>query len=167
MKDRHPQIRNVQDLDPVDQSHGERFASRRKRLGAAAGGKQIGCSWYEIPAGKSAFPHHAHYVNEEAFYVLEGQGELRLGDQKFEIIAGDYVACPAGPDSAHSIRNTGTGPLRYLGLSTGHAADIITYPDSQKVAMAAQADVQKGLKASKFYRMFRDQPSVDYYEGED
>jgi len=41
------------------------------------------------------------------FFVVEGQGELRLGDARHPIRAGDIVACPpGGPETAHHILNT-------------------------------------------------------------
>lgn len=167
MADRGQHIKNLSEIDAVENSHGQSFASSRKRLAAATGAQQIGCSWYEIPPGKKAFPHHYHFGNEEAFYILSGTGEVRLGDQRYTVSAGDYIACPVGPECAHSLKNTGTEPLRYLGISTANATDVMIYPDSQKVAMVGGADMHKGLKSAPFSKLLKDQPSVDYYLDEE
>jgi hypothetical protein len=41
---------NVEDVAWTEQAHGERYAVRRKQLGA--GGRALGCSLFELPAGK-------------------------------------------------------------------------------------------------------------------
>lgn len=160
-------IKNLSEIEASHSSSGTRFASTRKRLSGPAGGKDIGCSWYEIPPGKSAFPHHAHFGNEEAFFILSGQGSCRMGDETFAISAGDYIACPAAAEHAHSLHNSGQDPLVYIGISTAHATDVILYPDSKKLAVIGGADMHKGLKAAALYKMFKDQPDVDYYLDEE
>lgn len=164
---KHPHIVNINDLESVTSSHGQKFESKRKRLSAAAGGKELGCSIYEIPPGKQAFPHHAHLGNEESFYIVSGRGECRIGDEKFEVSAGSYVACPAGEENAHSLRNIGAEPLVYLGISTSNETDIMLYPDSKKIAIAGGANMQQGLKTAKYYKVIKDQPSVEYYLDEE
>lgn len=49
-------------------ARGKKFQSFRRRLAAAAGGEKLGCSLWELPPGKAAFPLHAHLANEEANY---------------------------------------------------------------------------------------------------
>ncbi len=167
-KRRHPQVVNVQDVAAREQTKG-RFSFKGKRLWPEAGGKQLACSWFEVPAGKQAFPHHFHSAFEEALYVLEGTGVARIGEERVTIGPGDYIAYPAGPATAHSLTNTGAGPLRYLCMSTISTLDIVGYPDSKKVAIASGIDAAKGiLRSDAWVKMLvRDQPSLDYYDGED
>jgi uncharacterized cupin superfamily protein len=134
------------------------FAFRRKRLGVAAGGKGIGASWFEIQPGKKAFPHHFHLANEEAVFVLEGEGVLRLGEEEHRIRAGDYVAFPPGPPG-HQIVNRSTAPLRYLALSTMREPEVAVYPDSKKIGVLSRTH---GLTS-----VHRQDASVDYYEDEE
>ena len=62
-------------------------------------------------------PFHSHRVNEEMFYVVAGEGEVRLGTERFPIRAGDVIACPpGGPETAHQIINTSNAELRYLAV---------------------------------------------------
>jgi uncharacterized cupin superfamily protein len=133
------------------------FAFRRKRLGAAAGGQGIGVSWFELPPGKKAFPHHYHLANEEALFVLEGEGVLRLGAEEHPIRAGDYVAFPPGPP-AHQILNRSQAPLRFLAMSTMLEPEIAVYPDSKKVGVLSR---RHGVVS-----VHRQGDAVDYYEGE-
>jgi hypothetical protein len=39
-----------------------------------AGGEKLGCSLYEVPLGRRAWPCHYHRANEEAIHVLYGSG---------------------------------------------------------------------------------------------
>ena len=137
---RHPHVVNLTEIEakPSMASAGTRFGSLTRQLGIPAGGRAIGCSWYEIEPGKTAFPFHWHAANEEAVYVLEGEGTLRVGEERVPIRAGDYVAMPVGPDTPHQIVNTSSEPLRYLCFSTMHNVEVVGYPDSKKIGVSAR-----------------------------
>ncbi|MFB6205515.1 MAG: cupin domain-containing protein [Haloglomus sp.] len=112
---------------------------RRKKLAPAAGGEELGASLYELPPGAEGWPLHHHTANEEAFYVLAGEGELRTGGADdggpYALEPGDYVACPADERGTHQLRATGEEPLRYLAVSTMRAPDVTVYPDSETVGV--------------------------------
>lgn len=125
-------IAHEDDVEWVLAQQGTVFENRRRRLAAAAGGSQLGCSLTEVPPGKTAWPFHAHLGNEEAIYVLEGHATLRLGDAQHPLKPGDYVALPARSEAAHQIINTSETPVRYLAISTMNPTDVVVYPDSKK-----------------------------------
>ena len=76
-------------------------------IGALIGAQKLGYNLTVLPPGKAAFPAHNHYGNEEMFFIIEGEGELRIGEQRFPLRRGDVVACPpGGVETAHQIRNT-------------------------------------------------------------
>src|ERR671928_1951835 len=91
----HPNVVNEQDLEWGEQSHGEKFGYRRKQLSSAAAGEKLGCSLYEVPPGRRAWPYHYHLANEEAIYVLEGSGTLRIGGGGILVFEGDLVGVAA------------------------------------------------------------------------
>jgi len=130
------------------------FAFRRKRLGAAAGGKGIGLSWFELPPGKKAFPSHFHLANEEAMFILEGEGVLRLGEEELPLRAGDYFAFPPGPP-AHQVINRSQAPLRFLAFSTMLEPEVAVYPDSKKIGVLAR---RHGMVS-----VHKQGDAVDYY----
>jgi mannose-6-phosphate isomerase-like protein (cupin superfamily) len=67
-----------------------------------------------LPAG-GRMPHpHSHVGNEEAYFVLDGTVEFRVGDQVFEDTAGAFVLVSAG--ETHTFGNTGSEPARLLVL---------------------------------------------------
>jgi uncharacterized cupin superfamily protein len=166
---RHSNVVNLDEVQAAEAARGG-FASRRRRLGAEANGNALGCSYIEVEPGKTAFPFHAHNAFEEGVYILEGTGTLRLGDQSIAVRAGDYVALLPGPTAAHGLTNTGSVTLRYLALSspaTPATMDIVTYPDSKKIAFAAGVDAKKGLASAALMRLIKDGPTLtDYYEDE-
>lgn len=167
---RHPHVVNVDELAPDQQSQGL-FAFERKRLGPEAGGRGIGCTYFELAPGNTAFPYHFHSAFEEAIFVLEGTGSARIGKDRVDVRRGDYLAFPAGPEFAHALTNTGTTTLRYLcvsGSATPTTMDIVGYPDSKKFAFASGVDPIKGFRAGAWVMKLvkEDSPAVGYYDDE-
>lgn len=143
------------------------FAFKRKRLGTQVGAKGLGTSWFELQPGKKAFPLHYHLANEEAIFVLEGEGVLRVAPMpgavdeetvEHPLRAGDYVVFPPGPPGRQVI-NKSAGVLRYLAFSTMIEPEVAVYPESNKVGFIARG---MGLSA-----VHKDENAVDYYEGEE
>jgi uncharacterized cupin superfamily protein len=155
---------NEADLDWSETDRGE-TGFRRKKLAGAAGGDRLGCSLYELPPGRRSWPFHYHTANEEAIYVLAGEGRLRTADGEHAIEAGDYAALPAGEDGGHRVVNDGEAPLRYLMLSTMREPDVTVYPDSGTFGLFVGAppggDRERTLEG--FYPL---DAEVDYWEGE-
>ena len=163
----HSNVVNEQDLEWGEQTHGEKFGYRRKQLGSAAGGEKLGCSLYEVPPGRRAWPYHYHLANEEAIYVLEGSGTLRIDERQITLSRGDYVAMPVGERGAHQIINTSNEPLRYFCFSTMIEPDAMVYPGSNKVGLFA-GSAPGGLKEKRTVSKFlRADAEVGYYEGEE
>jgi mannose-6-phosphate isomerase-like protein (cupin superfamily) len=55
---------------------------------------------------------HRHLQSEEIYHVTSGEGLMRLGDDRFPIVAGDTVCIP--PGTAHRVENSGAEPLVIL-----------------------------------------------------
>ncbi len=55
---------------------------------------------------------HVHRVQEETFYVLEGECEWQVGDQRVRATAGTYLFLP--PGVPHNIANATDKPTRVL-----------------------------------------------------
>src|SRR5947199_10826183 len=55
---------------------------------------------------------HVHRVQEETFYVLEGECEWQVGDQKVRAKPGTYLFIP--PGVPHNIANASDKPARVL-----------------------------------------------------
>ena len=93
---------------------------------APEGSAQLSLGAAEIDPGKE-IPVHRHKVGdryvEEGFYVLEGKGEVRVGDQMDAFRAGSFcVMSPA--EGFHTIRNTGEQPLKFVMCFAGTGAQM-------------------------------------------
>jgi uncharacterized cupin superfamily protein len=136
---------NLRDA-PLEQ-HDYRSASVRETLG----GDRIGCTLYEIDAGRQLWPYHFHWNNEEWLLVVDGTPTLRAPDGERELRAGDLVSFPEGPEGAHTL----VGPGRVAIFSTRNQGSV-EYPDSGKVGAGPPWD--------RLY--FRREDAVDYWLGE-
>ena len=59
---------------------------------------------------------HTHSIEDESFYIVEGQFTFQIGERSIEAPAGTLVFGPKGV--RHSYKNTGTTPGRLLVLSS-------------------------------------------------
>ena len=97
------------------------------------GNSACALSQYELPPGKSSYPYHYHVKDEEAFYILSGQGIIRTPQGEQPVHAGDFLYFPPGESGAHKLTNTSvTESLIYLDFDATHDLDVCFYPDSQK-----------------------------------
>ena len=170
----HP-IMNIADvqLQPFPPGMGptgdtaERFEARMGRFGMQIGAKKLGYNITAVPPGKRAFPLHCHRVNEEMFFIIEGNGEVRIGEERYPIRAGDVIACPpGGPEKAHQIINTGTTEMRYLAVSTKESPEICEYPDTGKIGILAEYPPAADGTPQGFRMVTRADMQVGYWDEE-
>ena len=57
-------------------------------------------------------PPNRHPADDESFYVIDGEFEFLIGDQKIIARAGDFVRVPKG--EVHAFKNVGQAPARFL-----------------------------------------------------
>ena len=155
-------IVNLDDVTFDDVEEDGLYTSRRARLSDGIGARNLGYNLTVLPPGKAQCPFHSHHGEEEMFLILEGEGELRFGEERYPIRRHDVIACPpGGADVAHQIINTGTETMRYLAVSSRVAVDACEYPDSGKVMVVAGNG-----GSTKLWKMFRAENTVDYYDRE-
>jgi uncharacterized cupin superfamily protein len=116
-----------------------RFGGHSQHLTHAAVGShyRVGILIESPAPGMRLAPRHYHMLEEEHALILEGQVTLLLGDDRYEMKAGDYVCFPAGQKIGHSFMNSGTGPCRYLMIGERNPNDVCVYPDSNKLQVNA------------------------------
>jgi uncharacterized cupin superfamily protein len=153
---------NLDELQFDDTEDNGFYTSRRALFSAGIGARKLGYNLTELPPGKAQCPFHAHREEEEMFLILDGEGELRFGEQRFKLRRHDVVACPTGgAEVAHQIINTGKTPLRYLSLSNVSSTEVCEYPDSQKIGVFSSTSPRSEVR-----KMFRVETGVEYYDRE-
>ena len=146
---------------------GERFEAKLAPVSTLVGAKKLAYNITAVAPGKRAFPFHNHHTNEELFFILEGAGTLRFGDQEYAVRKGDFIACPpGGPELAHQLINTGDIELRYLAVSTALDTDVFQYPDSGKFGVVAGRQPGSRPMDAPFAGFYVEDTRVDYWQGE-
>jgi uncharacterized cupin superfamily protein len=154
---------NLADAEFDDVEENGIYTSKRATISDLIGAQKLGYNLTVLPPGKVQCPFHSHHGEEEMFFILEGEGELRFGDCRYPIRANDVIACPTGgADVAHQIVNTGSVDMRYLAVSNVAEIETCEYPDSGKISVVA------GKRGDRDIRyMFRAADDRDYYDGEE
>ena len=153
-------IVNVDELRFSERRPG--FPGKFAPVSALIGAKKLGYNISICPTGKTICPFHNHRINEEMFFVLEGEGILRFGDQEFPLRKFDFIPCPpGGREVAHQMINTGKADLKYLAMSTMVEEEICEYPDSDKVGIFLEKE-----GSMDYRKLFKASQDVPYMDGE-
>lgn len=118
-----------------------------------ASGKDTGGAFAVIEVlvpPQSGPPPHIHRREDEAFYVLEGEFEVHIDNQRLTAGPGSWVTLAKG--SLHHFKNIGQAPAKMLIIATPagldqffleagrDATNALTSPES---ATATSADIEK------------------------
>ena len=103
----------IADLNKIE---GSRYPARRLTQGMVGNNKPIiaehFCMGHVTLAPKGGqVPWHNH-ENEETYFIIEGKGEMCLGDERQEINTGQMVYIPS--NVYHQLTNIGDTPLRMM-----------------------------------------------------
>ena len=77
-----------------------------------AGSRDSAVVYFEIEPGNRLAPHTDSA--EEILYLISGQAEAEVGDERGRLAAGDLAVIPAM--APHSLLNTGEEPLKVIGF---------------------------------------------------
>lgn len=83
-----------------------------------------------VPAGSAGPPPHIHRTEEEAFYVVEGELTVLVGERTFQAPVGTFALVPRG--MLHAFSNRGSRPARVL---------VIISPAGFEQAFREMADI--------------------------
>lgn len=112
----------IADLNKMD---GRRFPARRHTRNLVGGAspiqaEQFAMGMVELDPKGGQVPWH-NQEQEEIYLVLEGEGEMCLGDECSTLSAGQAVYIP--PGKFHQLTNTGDRPMKML-YCYGPAGDV-------------------------------------------
>ncbi len=157
---------NLDQLEFQVFQNGERFESNRASASQHIGGSKLGYTVVVLKPGKRAWPYHSHFINEEMFFILEGEGTLRHAGEEYAVRSGDFIAAPPDPQQPHQIVNTSKTELKYMCVSTREDPEICLYPDSDKYGVF-KGDFRRMDGPDSFFVLSRKESGVDYWDGED
>src|SRR6478735_5074583 len=84
---------------------------------AATGSAATAVVYFEVAVGKHLGRHTDSA--EEVIYVIEGDGEVTIGDERASVSTGALAVVPALVP--HDVRNTGSSPLKVIGFFAASA----------------------------------------------
>jgi len=158
MENQELRITNIRDIESEHVCEHASYEYVKYEVTERGKGNHGQVTLYEIFPGKANYPYHYHASNEEVFYILDGQGVVDTPQGRRSISAGDFIICPSGEKGAHKITNSSqTEKLVYIDFDTVHSPEVVYYPDSNKVGIYVE-----GIEPE----IFKNEISVDYYEGE-
>jgi uncharacterized cupin superfamily protein len=105
-----------------------------KTLGTLTGLSRIAIHLVRLTTGHDSTQFHYHDSDEEFIYVLSGRGIAEIGEERFEVGAGDFMGFPA-PSPAHNLHNPYPEDLVYLMGGERNAADLVHYPKIRRTML--------------------------------
>jgi mannose-6-phosphate isomerase-like protein (cupin superfamily) len=73
-------------------------------------------TWFRYEPGEEGPDPHVHYTHTDAFYVLEGEIELRLGPEVVSVPAPAGTLGAAPPNLVHTFRNSSDSTALFLNV---------------------------------------------------
>lgn len=112
----------------------EPFASRmtgreKKPLGDLFSLTNFGVNLTRLAPGAVSSLRHAHTVQDEFVYVLQGDPVLITDDGETQLHPGMCAGFKAGTGNGHQLVNRSGGDVVYLEVGDRTAGDSATYPD--------------------------------------
>ncbi|HLX26673.1 MAG TPA: cupin domain-containing protein [Candidatus Cybelea sp.] len=160
---------NVEELDFRDER--DENAERREQpaqydcldaeVGWAIGARGLGYRVSTLPPGHRFCPLHAHALEEELFFVIDGSPSVRMSSGTIRCRRGDFIALPVGESGTHQLINDSDAPATVLLLARTEEFESCYYPDSDKllVDLPAPFDGRNSI-------MVAGHPQLEYFHGE-
>ena len=101
----------------------ERLEAQTRVATVKADREEIALVEFELRPGFVGPDLHSHDDHIDSFYVLDGEPEFVMGDEKLRLGPGSFVAAPLGV--MHTFANPGPKPARLLNT---HAPNV-GFPD--------------------------------------
>jgi mannose-6-phosphate isomerase-like protein (cupin superfamily) len=109
----------------LDEIAGRTYPARRRTQNLVGGASPIQAThfsmgWVTLEPGGGQVPWH-NQAQEEVYLIVEGEGEMCLGEERREIRSGQAVYIP--PGVFHQLTNTGETPMIMI-YCYGPAGDV-------------------------------------------
>jgi uncharacterized cupin superfamily protein len=104
-------------------------AGRTKRkLGDVFGLTNFGINLTHLEPGAASAVYHWHAVQDEFVFILEGVATVLVGDEEYELAAGDCIGFKAGTEIAHQVMNRSENSVSYIEVGDRLPGDHGGYP---------------------------------------
>jgi mannose-6-phosphate isomerase-like protein (cupin superfamily) len=95
----------------VDAEAEAHFAADKMKKNNLFTTEHLFCDVYCLEPGQGQSPH-AHAAADKVYYVIEGEGVIRIGDEGRKVRPGTVALACSG--ASHSVENPGPGRLKLL-----------------------------------------------------
>jgi quercetin dioxygenase-like cupin family protein len=127
--------------------------SEKREISILAAREEVTITHARYAAGERVAGPHVHHEHTDAFYVLEGELTFEIGREAktITVSAGGFVAAP--PQMAHSFRNDGDRPARWLTIHV-HDGGFAAFMRGARLGVEVEWDIsavpaEGGLPASE------------------
>ena len=124
---------DIDGMAGLDKTHflNDKAKRNNKSLGDLTGLTGFGFHIIEIDPGFESTEQHCHYHEDECIYILEGEGTAVIGDEHFDVGAGDFIGYKAGGLS-HTLRNTSDKMFKCIVVGQRLYHDVADYTKLNK-----------------------------------
>jgi uncharacterized cupin superfamily protein len=122
---------SAMDATPKNHAMNPNAQCMNRSLSEATGMTGLGFHIIEVQPERDSTEFHMHYNEDECVYILEGTGTAQVGDDIFEVGAGDFLGYRKG-GLAHTIKNTGSTVLKCIVAGQRLESDVVDYPNAGK-----------------------------------
>jgi uncharacterized cupin superfamily protein len=141
---------NAADVEPrkAKSFYPEQFAARlggriKRALGDQFGLTIFGINLTRLPPGAMSALRHAHSLQDEFIYILEGTPTLITNSGEMLLQPGICAGFKAGTGDPHHLVNRGTIDVVYLEIGDRTRGDEVDYPDDDIVAVKTADGTRK------------------------
>lgn len=106
----------------------------KRQLGDVFGLKNFGVNLTRLKPGSMSALRHAHTVQDEFVYILEGRPTLITDEGATELEPGMCAGFKAGTGNGHHLVNRGQEDVVYLEIGDRLPGDGASYPDDDLAA---------------------------------
>ena len=85
-------------------------------------------------------PQHIHHAEEEAFYVLEGEVNIKIGEQTITGTVGSFAVIPRG--IVHTFWNVGPNPAKLLVIFSPPGFEQFFFEQDEEIDIAKKYNIE-------------------------
>ena len=123
----------IENMEGLHKTHFLNSNARRinKSLGDITGLNNIGFHIIEVSPGHESTELHKHYFEEECVYILEGEAQATIGNDVFQVKAGDFIGYRTDGEP-HKLTNNSDAVVKCIVVGQRLDHDVGDYTNLNK-----------------------------------